>query len=226
MRRTWLWWSSGKDSAWTLHELRNNPDVEVEAIITTVNRRSERVAMHAVRLSLLRAQASSTGLDLRIAEISHPCTNDEYEAAVQTEIEDAQASGVEFMAFGDLFLEDIKEYREKLLQGTGITPLFPLWERDTAALATTMIDSGLRAHVICIDPRVLSKEFAGRKFDSKFLADLPESVDPCGENGEFHTFASAGPMFRDPIGVEVVEIVERDGFVFADLAPYGYDSNQ
>ncbi|MFQ5742324.1 MAG: ATP-binding protein [Acidobacteriota bacterium] len=218
-KRTWLWWSSGKDSAWALHVLRKRPDVEVRALVTTVTAEFDRVAMHAVRTELLRRQASSVGIELRIISIPHPCSNSQYEAAVAELLKDATEESVACMAFGDLFLEDVREYREKLLSGTGIEPLFPLWGEDTSPLSHSMVSSGLRAFVTCVDPRRLSRDLVGREFDLSFLADLPDGADPCGEHGEFHTFAFAGPVFSWPVEASVGEVVERDGFVFADLQP-------
>ena len=210
-------WSSGKDSAWSLHLLRQNPGVEVVALFTTLNQQFDRVAMHAVRRELLEQQAKSLGLPLWTVPLPWPCSNEEYEARMRGLCARAIAEGVDAMAFGDLFLADIRAYREKQLAGTGLKPLFPVWQIPTADLARTMIASGLRAKITCIDPKVLPKEFAGRDFDSQFLQDLPVTVDPCGENGEFHSFVYAGPGFRHPINVSVGEIIERDGFVFADL---------
>ncbi len=203
----------------TLHVLRQREDVEVVGLLTTVNGTHDRVAMHAVRRVLLEAQAEAAGLPLRIVTIPWPCPNETYEAAMGTAIETARADGIVTMAFGDLFLEAIRRYREERLRGTGLAPLFPLWKRPTRELAEEMIAVGLRARITCIDPKVLAPSFAGREFDTTLLADLPDRVDPCGENGEFHTFAWDGPMFRHPIRVEGGEIVERDGFVFADLIP-------
>ncbi len=214
---TWLWWSSGKDSAWALQRLRETGEGDVTALVTTVNRTHERVAMHAVRGELLRRQAAAAGLDLRTVGIPHPCSNAQYEAAVAVLMEDARQEGVEQMAFGDLFLEDIRAYREDLLRGTGIVPRFPIWGRDTAVLAAEMQAGGLEAFVTCIDPKVLPRERCGEPWDAAFLQRLPADVDPCGENGEFHTYAWAGPMFQAPINVQPGEIVERDGSVFADL---------
>jgi len=219
MKRVWLWWSSGKDSAWTLHVLRNQPAIEVSALVTTVNERFDRVAMHAVRRDLLQAQARSAGAELRIVRIPHPCPNADYEAAFRNTVEEARKEGVACMAFGDLFLDDVRSYRESLLENTGIEPLFPLWGRDTRELAQEMVDGGLRATITCVDPKVLPRELAGREFDSRFLAELPEDVDPCGERGEFHTFAWAGPGFSSPVACTVGETVEREGFVFTDLIP-------
>lgn len=217
--RILLAWSSGKDSAFSLHVLRSIQDVEVVGLLTTINETHDRVAMHAVRRTLLEAQAAAAGLPLTIVRIPHPCPNETYEAAMGEAIDDAKKGGIGGVAFGDLFLEDIRRYREKQMAGTGLRLVFPIWGRPTAALAREMIDSGLRARVTCVDPRVLPASFAGREFDQGFLADLPGGVDPCGENGEFHTFAWAGPMFRNAVPVRGGEVVTRDGFVFADLLP-------
>ncbi len=219
MKKTWLSWSSGKDSAWSLYRLRERSDIQVAGLITTVNERHQRVAMHAVRLSLLEAQAEAAGLPLHVVPIPDPCSNEAYEAAMGRLIDKAKQEEVTHMAFGDLFLEDIRAYRERQLSGTGITPLFPLWQIPTDQLAREMIAGGLRAVITCVDPRHLAPAFAGRTFDATFLADLPKEVDPCGERGEFHSFAVEGPMFRYPISVSVGEVVTRDGFVFADLLP-------
>jgi uncharacterized protein (TIGR00290 family) len=215
--RTWLSWSSGKDSAWSLQTLRERGEAEVTGLFTTVNAAFNRVAMHAVRRSLLEAQARAAGLALHVIAIPHPCPDAEYERIMGAFVADARRHGVEVMAFGDLFLADIRAYRERQLAGTGIAPLFPLWGRDTRALASAMIDGGLVAHVTCVDPARLDRSFAGRRFDHAFLADLPPGVDPCGENGEFHTCVSAGPMLSAPIPVHPGAVTERDGFVFADL---------
>jgi uncharacterized protein (TIGR00290 family) len=210
-------WSSGKDSAWALHLLRQDPSVEVVALVTTLNEQFDRVAMHAVRHQLLDLQAASVGLPLWTVPLPWPCSNEQYEARMRDLCARAIAEHVDAMAFGDLFLTDIRAYREKQLAGTGLTPLFPVWQIPTADLARTMIASGLRAKITCVDPKVLPATFAGRDFDSQFLADLPPGIDPCGENGEFHSFVYDGPVFRQPIKVSVGEIVERDGFVFADV---------
>lgn len=212
-----LSWSSGKDSAWALHVLRSQPELEVVGLLTTVNGRFERVAMHAVRVELLRAQAAAAGLPLHEVSIPWPCSNEQYEAAMAAFVQRARADGVTVMAFGDLFLEDIRQYRVEKLAQTGIRPIFPLWQLPTAELARTMQSGGLRARLTCIDPRKLPASFAGREFDAALLAELPEGVDPCGERGEFHSFAYAGPMFARPIPICSGEVVERDGFVFADL---------
>ena len=215
---TLLSWSSGKDSAWALHMLRRQePDIRVVGLVTTLNETYRRVAMHAVRLELLRRQAEAVRLPLRVVNIPHPCSNARYEQLMLEVVEEARQQGIECMAFGDLFLQDIREYREAKLSGTGLTPLFPLWGLPTKELARQMIASGLRAVLTSVDPRQLSPEFAGREFDERLLEELPAHVDPCGERGEFHTFAYDGPMFGEPVMVEGGEIVERDGFIFADL---------
>jgi uncharacterized protein (TIGR00290 family) len=217
--RTLLSWSSGKDSAWALHVLRQRPDVSVVGLVTTINAAFDRVAMHGVRRALVEAQAAAAGLPLHVLEIPYPCPNEEYERVMGAFVAEQAGAGVEAMAFGDLFLEDIRRYREGKLAGTGITPLFPLWGIETGRLALEMIDGGLEAHVACLDPRKLPETLAGRRFDRALLAELPAGIDPCAENGEFHTFASAGPMFRTPVAVATGEVVTRDGFVFCDLLP-------
>jgi len=193
--------------------------VEIVALLTTVNAAHARVAMHAVRESLLEAQADSLGLPLVKVPIPSPCPNAVYEQAMGAAVNRALQEGVTRMVFGDLFLQDIRKYREEKLAPLGITPLFPLWLLDTAALARDMVAAGLVAYVTCVDPRKLDRSHAGRRFDGEFLHHLPAGIDPCGENGEFHTFACAGPMFARPIQVEVGEVVDRDGFVFADVVP-------
>jgi uncharacterized protein (TIGR00290 family) len=214
-----LAWSSGKDSAWSLQVLRAQNEVEVVGLLTTINQAFDRVAMHAVRTELLRAQAEAVDLPLWAVSIPWPCSNAEYEAAMEAVLVRAVAAGVSAVAFGDLFLEDIRRYREERMRQTGVMPLFPIWGAPTGALATRMVEAGLRARLTCIDPAKLDPSFAGRDFDAALLADLPPSVDPCGENGEFHTFAYDGPMFRRPIAIRGGEVVTRDGFVFADLLP-------
>jgi uncharacterized protein (TIGR00290 family) len=217
--RTLLSWSTGKDSAWALHVLRQRPDATVVGLVTTVNAAFDRVAMHGVRRSLLEAQARAAGLPLHVLAIPHPCPNADYERIMGAFVAERAAAGVEAMAFGDLFLEDIRRYREAKLAGTGIAPLFPLWGIDTGLLAREMIAGGLQAYVTCVDPRKLPASFAGRRFDLDLLADLPPNVDPCAENGEFHTFACAGPMFGASIAVATGDVVTRDGFVFCDVMP-------
>ncbi len=214
-----LAWSSGKDSAWALHVLRRQREVEVSGLLTTVNETHGRVAMHAVRRELLERQAQAVGLPLTVVPIPSPCPNELYEAAMTQALASARQAGVEGVAFGDLFLEDVRRYREERMAGTGLSCLFPLWGRPTAELAQEMIERGLRAWLTCIDPRRLPSHFAGRAFDAALLAELPPGVDACGENGEFHSFAWDGPMFRQRVTVQPGEVVERDGFVFADLLP-------
>jgi len=214
-----LSWSSGKDSAWTLHMLQQNPDYKVVGLVTTVNQKHHRVAMHGVREKILQQQADAADLPLHTLNIPSPCTNKEYEAVMQTFITVMQKNNIEYMAFGDLYLEDIRQYREKQLEGTGISPVFPLWLKPTRALAEEMIAGGLEATITCIDPKKISASFAGRRFDLNFINDLPDGIDPCGENGEFHSCVHNGPMFKQPIPVNAGEVVERDNFVFADLIP-------
>ncbi|HET7840882.1 MAG TPA: ATP-binding protein, partial [Terriglobia bacterium] len=199
-----------------LHVARRQ-GLEIVALLSTLNAEFRRVAMHGVREELLDAQAEALGLPLVKVPLPWPCPNDAYERAMSEAVQQARSEGIEQIIFGDLFLEDIRKYREEKLAATGITPLFPIWGLDTAALARDMVGSGLRAHLTCVDPKKLSPGFAGRTFDSQLLEDLPEGVDPCGENGEFHTFAVDGPMFGQPVEVRVGEVVERDGFVYADL---------
>jgi uncharacterized protein (TIGR00290 family) len=215
-KKAWLSWSSGKDSAWSLEVVRRQGQLEVEALLTTVNSEYQRVAMHAVRESLLRAQAESAGLPLVTVPIPYPCPNAAYEEAMAAALQKARDEGITHMIFGDLFLEDIRRYREEKLAGSGIDPVFPLWGLDTRRLAHDMVEGGLRAVLTCVDPRKLDSSFAGRRFDAELLSDLPPEIDPCGENGEFHTFAYEGPMFRASIAIERGIVLERDGFVFAD----------
>jgi uncharacterized protein (TIGR00290 family) len=220
-KRILLSWSGGKDSAWALHRLQQQPEYEVVALLTTINERYRRVAIHGFREELLDLQAESIGLPLWKVDLPFPCTNADYESRMATVCARATAEGLYGIAFGDLFLEDIRAYRIEKLAGTGLEPLFPVWTPDlgvsTVELARQMIAAGLRAHLTCIDPRVLDASFAGRTFDSALLADLPAAVDPCGERGEFHTFAFAGPMFRRIVSVLPAETVERDNFIYAEL---------
>jgi len=210
-------WSSGKDSAMALHVARTERDLDVTALLVTMNAEADRVAMHAVRRELLAAQAARLDLPVHVVDIPSPCPNDVYEAAMTGALAVARDAGVERMVFGDLFLEDVRDYRETRLADTGITPVFPLWGRPTDRLARDMLGAGVRAVLTCIDPTVLDPELAGRAFDEALLAELPPGVDPCGERGEFHTFVWDGPGFRAPIDIEVGDVVERDGFVFCDL---------
>jgi uncharacterized protein (TIGR00290 family) len=216
--RALLAWSSGKDSAFSLHVLREQ-GVAVTGLLTTINDAFDRVAMHAVRLELLRAQADAVGLPLVEVRIPWPCPNEAYEAAMAEALAAARERGTTAVAFGDLFLEDVRRYREERMSGTGLVPLFPLWGRPTRALAEEMIALGQQAVLTCVDPRALPRAFAGRAFDAALLRELPAEVDPCGERGEFHSFAWDGPAFRRPVPVRVGEVVDRDGFVFADLLP-------
>jgi uncharacterized protein (TIGR00290 family) len=215
--KTLVSWSSGKDSAWMLHALRSERIAEPGALLTTVNESAKRVAMHAVRMGVLQAQADSAGLPLIIVPIPSPCPNDVYEAQMSAAMAKAKADGFTHVAFGDLFLQDIRRYREERMKGTGLTPIFPLWLRPTDTLAREMLEGGLEAYLTCVDPRVVPASLAGRRFDARLLSDLPPGTDPCGERGEFHTCAVAGPMFKKRLEVSVGETVERDGFVFADL---------
>jgi uncharacterized protein (TIGR00290 family) len=217
MTRTVLSWSSGKDSAWALHLLRQSSEYEVVGLLTTLNSAVDRVAMHAVRRSLLEQQALAAGLPLTTIALPWPCSNAEYESLMLRSCAAMLAGGAGAIAFADLFLADIRSYREKQLAGSGLKPIFPLWELPTGTLAREMISAGLRARITCVDPRQLPAHFAGREFDAALLADLPAAVDPCGERGEFHTFCYAGPMFSAALPIKTGEIVERDGFVFADL---------
>ncbi len=218
-KRTLLSWSSGKDSAWSLHLLQQDPEIEVVGLVTTINEEFQRVAMHAVRVVLLQQQAAAVGLPLLKISLPHPCSNADYERIMLAFIADIKQQGVTHMAFGDLFLEDIRAYRERQLKDSRITPLFPLWGIPTADLGRTMIRSGLKAVLTCIDPKQLAREFCGMSYDQTLLANLPPSVDPCGEKGEFHTFVYDGPMFQHPLPVTVSDIIERDGYVFADVLP-------
>ena len=217
MKRVLLSWSSGKDSAWALHVLRSDPGIELVGLVTTLNSEFDRVAMHGTRRSVLEAQAAAAELPLWIVPLPWPCSNEVYEQRMREVCDRAVTEGVDAMAFGDLFLTDVRTYRETRLKPTGIEPLFPLWEIPTDALAREMIAGGLRARLACIDTKQLDASFAGRDFDEGLLHDLPAGTDPCGERGEFHTCVYAGPMFTRPLNLELGEIVNRDGFVFADF---------
>ena len=212
-------WSSGKDSALALQRARDELRIDVVGLLTTVNAAADRVAMHAVRRVLLEAQAARLGLPLQVVEIPSPCPNDVYEARMAAAMSAAVASGVGRVVFGDIFLEDVRAYREAALRGSGVTPTFPLWSWPTQELARHIIDVGIRAVVTCVDSRQMSPGLVGRAYDAQFLEELPEEVDPCGERGEFHTFVWDGPGFSAPIDVKVGELVERDGFVFCDVLP-------
>jgi uncharacterized protein (TIGR00290 family) len=210
-------WSSGKDSAWSLHEVRRAGEFDVVGALTTVTDSFARVSMHGVREELLQAQLKAAGLEPIVVRIPYPCPNEVYEREMAVAVQAAKARGVSHIIFGDLFLEDIRAYREKQLAGSGITPVFPLWLKPTGELAREMIEAGVEAHLAVVDLKKLQASFAGRRFDAALLDDLPAGADPCGENGEFHSFVAAGPMLKGKIAVKVGETVERDGFAFADL---------
>ena len=217
MKRVLLSWSSGKDCAWALHVLRQQPGIEVVGLLTTLNTEFDRVAMHGTRRSVLEAQAAAVGLPLSIIPLPWPCSNEVYEQRMAEACTRAVEERIDAIAFGDLFLRDVRDYREKQLKPTGLEPLFPLWEIPTDQLARDMIAAGLRAKVVCVDSRQLDASYAGREFDSALLRDLPEGVDPCGERGEFHSCAYDGPVFTAQIPLRSGEVVNRDGFVFADF---------
>jgi len=219
LKKVLLSWSSGKDSAWTLHLLRQNPEVEVVALLTSFNAEANRVAMHAVRRALVETQAARIGIPLWAVDLPWPCSNVEYEDRMRAVCQRASTENITAVAFGDLFLQDIRDYRERQLQETGLEPLFPVWQIPTEQLGRHMIAAGLKAKITCVDPSKLEKGFAGRDYDLDLLRALPAGVDPCGENGEFHTFVYDAPVFASAIGVETGEIIERDGFVFADVVP-------
>ena len=221
MKNVLLSWSSGKDSAWTLHLLRQSGEYEIAGLLTTMNAEFDRVAMHGTRRELVEAQAEAAGLPLRTIPLPWPCSNEQYEAAMRDACAQAVADGIEVMGFGDLFLEDVRKYREDKLAGSGLTPVFPLWGKPTRELVREMLAAGVKARIVCVDPKQLSREFAGRDLDEALLDAMPEGVDPCAERGEFHTVAYAGPMFRRAIPIESGEVVERDGFVFADVKKQG-----
>jgi uncharacterized protein (TIGR00290 family) len=212
-------WSSGKDSAWTLHLLRQDPGIEIAALFTTFNGAADRVAMHAVRRELVEAQAQRIGLPLWSIDLPWPCSNAVYEDMMHGVCLRAAEDGITAVAFGDLFLQDIHDYRERQLDSTGLRPLFPVWQIPTGELARELIGAGVKAKITCVDPAKLDASFAGREYDGDFLNSLPAGIDPCGENGEFHTFVYDAPVFSSAIPVEVGERLERDGFVFADILP-------
>ena len=219
MRKILLSWSSGKDSAWALHVLRQQNQYEIAGLLTTINSAFDRVAMHSTRRALLEMQAEAAGLPLIIAPLPWPCSNADYELAMKQVCDQAVSQGITAIAFGDLFLTDVRAYRERQLKGTGLEPLFPIWGIPTDQLAREMVNAGLRARLVCVDPKQLSPDFTGRDFDQSLLDELPPGVDPCGENGEFHSFAYAGPMFSREIAIATGEKVERDGFWFCDILP-------
>ena len=219
MKRVLLSWSSGKDCAWALHLLRQQPDIEIVGLLTTVNAEFDRVAMHGTRRAILEAQATAADLPLWDVPLPWPCSNEVYEQRMTEACLRAIDDNIDAIAFGDLFLRDVRAYREQQLSSTGIEPLFPLWDIPTHELARTMIAGGLRAKLVCVDPRQLDPSFAGREFDTDLLRDLPSTVDPCGERGEFHSCVYDGPMFSRPIALDAGEIVNRDGFIYADFKP-------
>ena len=216
--KTLVSWSSGKDSAWMLHVLKQDPSIDIGGLLTTMNEQFDRVAMHAVRRHLLEAQASAAGVPLRTVQLPWPCSNEQYEERMRAAVAQAVAEGFTHVAFGDLFLEDVRKYREEKLAGTGLTPIFPIWGIPTDQLAVQMVESGLRSVLTCVNPKHLDRSFAGRQFDRALVDDLPAGVDKCGERGEFHSFAWDGPMFNRPVPIEIGEVVDRDGFVFADVS--------
>ncbi len=221
MKRVLVSWSSGKDCAWALHLLRRQPGIEIVGLLTTINAEFDRVAMHGTRRSILEAQAAAAGLPLWSIPLPWPCSNEVYEQRMAEACSRAVDEKIDAIAFGDLFLRDVREYREQQLKSTGIEPLFPLWDIPTDELARSMIAGGLCAKLVCVDSRQLDLSFAGRDFNAELLADLPSSIDPCGENGEFHSCVYDGPMFSGPVVLEPGEIVDRDGFVYADFTPAG-----
>ncbi len=217
MKRVLISWSSGKDCAWALHLLRQRPDIEIVGLLTTINSEFDRVAMHGTRRTILKAQAAAAGLPLWRVPLPWPCSNDDYEQRMAKVCTGAVRERIDAIAFGDLFLRDVRTYRENQLRSTGLEPLFPLWDIPTAALACSMIAGGLRAKLVCIDSKQLDPAFAGRDYDAALLRDLPSGIDPCGERGEFHSCVYDGPMFTRPIALEHGEIVDRDGFIYADF---------
>jgi uncharacterized protein (TIGR00290 family) len=216
-KKTLISWSSGKDSAWTLHVLKQDPTIEIVGLFCTVNQFSDRVAIHGVRRELLLQQAESVNLPVEIIYIPYPCSNVDYATIMTSFVTKARQRGIDCFAFGDLFLEDIRMYRETLLRDTGITPLFPLWGIPTKTLSQQMVSNGLKAIITCINAERFSQEYAGRKYDESFLEEIPAGIDPCGENGEFHSFAFDGPMFQYPINVSIGQTIHRDGAYFTDL---------
>lgn len=212
-----LSWSTGKESAWALHVLQQQGEYEIVGLVSTVNTAFQRVSMHGVRVELAQRQAQAAGLPLWQVPIPYPCPNEAYESAMRDLIARAREVGVTHFAFGDLYLRDIRAYREKQLAGTGIRPVFPLWTDDTHALARAMLTGGLRALLTCVDPRQVPASLVGREYDERLLRELPTCADPCGEHGEFHTFCYTAPCFRAPIPIRTGEVLERDGFVYVDV---------
>jgi uncharacterized protein (TIGR00290 family) len=222
-KKTLLSWSSGKDSAWTLHLLRQDPTIDLLGLFTVMNQKYNRVSMHATRLEMLQRQAKGVDLPLQTINLPDSCTNEQYEAVMRNFVTESTTKGIQCMAFGDLFLEDVRKYRENQLKGTGIELHFPLWGISTGQLAEQMLSAGLEAYISSVDLKKLPSHFAGRKWSRDLIAEFPQGTDPCGENGEIHTIAVGGPMFRRPIPVSVGEIIERNGFAYADIIPRGHN---
>jgi uncharacterized protein (TIGR00290 family) len=218
-RRTLLSWSSGKDSAWALHLLRQDPGIDLLGLFTVMNEKFDRVSVHSTRRELLQRQADAVGLPLQTINLPDPCTNEQCDTIMREFVMESAAQGVQCMAFGDLFLEDVRKYREDQVSGTGIDPVFPMWGIPTRKLAEQMLSAGLDAYVSSVDLKKLPARFAGKKWSRELISELPQDVDPCGENGEIHTIAVGGPMFRRPISITVGETVERNGFAYADIVP-------
>lgn len=214
-------WSSGKDAAWALHLVRQRGELEVAGLLCSINAQFQRVSMHGVRRALLEQQAQAAGLPLLAVELPWPCSNEEYERRMAAACARLREQGVEVVVFGDIFLADVRAYRERQLAGTGIAPEFPLWGKDTQQLVREMLDAGVRARIVCLDPARLDRSLAGAELTADFVRSLPANVDPCGENGEFHTCVFDAPVFAQPLDVIAGAVVERDGFVFADLLPGG-----
>ena len=224
-RKTLLSWSSGKDSAWALYKLQQDPEIDLAGLFCTINNEFNRVTMHAVRIELLRQQAKSVDLPLEIIEIPYPCSNDAYGKIIARFVEKAKKAEIECFAFGDLYLEDVRDYRIEKLRGTGITPVFPIWGTPTEKLSREMIRKGLKAIITCVDPKQIPNEFVGKEYDEAFLNNLPVGADPCGEKGEFHSFVYNGPMFKTRVAITLGDVVERDGFIFIDVLENGAESD-
>ena len=218
-RKTLMSWSSGKDSAWALQQLLNNPEYEVVGLFSTINKNVDRVAMHGVRVELLKAQANSIGLPVEIINLPDPCSNDDYENIMNAFIDKAKADNIECMAFGDLYLKEIRKYREDQLRDTGIEPIFPIWGIPTHELSNILLENGIKTVISCVDSEQIPEDFAGKNYDHDFLESLPATADPCGENGEFHSFVYNGPMFKEAIEISVGEKYIKGQFVFVDLLP-------
>jgi uncharacterized protein (TIGR00290 family) len=218
-KRTLLSWSSGKDSAWALQLLQQDPGIDLLGLFTVMNERFDRVSMHSTSRELLQRQADAAGLPLRTIDLPDPCTNEQCDTIMGRFVRESVAEGVECIAFGDLFLEDIRSYREGQLRGTGIQPIFPLWGSPTGELVEQILSAGVGAYISCVDLRKLPPSLAGKKWSRELIAELPDDCDPCGENGEIHTVVVGGPMFREPIAVRIGEVVQRNGFAYADITP-------